>query len=139
MPIAPRFDTTRGDEKVDSNTLFKLDTVNGLHTGPWPLRETALECWGKADCKLTQPGEYTIGKRHQRVDGGKVTPYVAATVVVAALSGLVAEHFVCFSDPTCQDSARTALVVTDVALGVTAIALVGAVGFMAAVMKGLNN
>jgi len=64
---------------------------------------------------------------------------VVGTVVVAAVAGLVAEHFVCFSDATCQDTARTALIATDVALGVTAVAVVGVAAFMLAVMKGLNN
>lgn len=131
--------TARGDEKVDSKTTFKVDTTSGLHTGPWPLRETAMDCWSNSDCKLTQPGTYTVSKPHRRVDGDKVTSYVVGTVVVAAVAGLVAEHFVCFSDATCQDAARAGLIATDVALGVVAVAVVGAGMFMVAVMKGLNN
>ncbi len=131
--------TARGDEKVDSKTLFKLDTTSGLHTGPWPLRDTALDCWSNSDCKLAQQGAYAVSKPHRRVDGDTVTSYVVGSVVVAAVAGLVAEHFVCFSDSTCQDTARTGLIVTDVALGVTAVAVVGAAAFMLAVMKGLNN
>jgi hypothetical protein len=134
-----RVHTVRGDEQVDANSLFKVDTPDGLHTGPWQLREAALDCGGKQDCKLTQPGEYTISKPHQSVDGDKVTSYVVATVLIAAVSGLVAEHVVCFSDPTCQNTARDALIVTDVAVGVTALATMMVAGFMYAVMRGLNN
>ncbi|HEY2367911.1 MAG TPA: hypothetical protein VGH87_16045, partial [Polyangiaceae bacterium] len=65
--------------------------------------------------------------------------FADAESFLAALSGLVAEHFVCFSDPTCQDSARTGLVVTDVTLGVVTLGVIGAAAFLAAVMHGLNN
>ncbi|HEY1957453.1 MAG TPA: hypothetical protein VGH28_17665 [Polyangiaceae bacterium] len=131
--------TARGNEKVDAKTIFKVDTPDGKHFGPWPLRQTTIDCSSNPDCKLTQPGTYTVSKPHQRIDGGKVTSYVLGSVAVTALSGLVAEHFVCFSDPTCQDTARTGLVVTDVALGATALAAVLVVGFVAAIMRGLNN
>ncbi len=130
--------TAHGDVKVDANSSFK-HRADGVEKGPWPLRQTALDCWGSTDCKLTEPGDYTISVAHQRVDGGKVTEVVVGTLVVAGLSGLVAEHFVCFSDPRCQDMARSALIATDVVLGVTALAVLGASAFVYAVMKGLNN
>ncbi len=131
--------TDAGEVRVDSTSLFKARGPDGIEKGPFPLRAAALDCWSSADCALTRAGDYKISITRHHVDGAKVEEAVAATLVVAALSGLVAEHFVCFSDSTCQDSARTGLVVTDVTLGVVTLGVIGAAAFLAAVMHGLNN
>jgi hypothetical protein len=131
--------TDAGDVKVDSDSLFKARGPDGIEKGPFPLRASALDCWSSVDCALTRPGDYKISVVRHHVDGAKVKEAIAGTLVVAALSGLVAEHFVCFSDATCQDSARAGLVVTDVTLGVITLGVIGAAAFLGAVMRGLNN
>jgi hypothetical protein len=131
--------TDAGEVRVDSKSLFETRGPDGIEKGPFPLRAAALDCRSSADCALTRPGDYKISVTRHHVDGAKVEEVVVGTLVVAALAGLVAEHFVCFSDSTCQDSARTGLVVTDVTLGVVTLGVIGAVAFMAAVMRGLNN
>jgi hypothetical protein len=131
--------TDAGDVKVDAQSMFKARGPDGIEKGPFPLRAAALDCRTSADCALTRPADYKISVVRRRVDGEKVEQVVAGTLVVAALSGLVAEHAVCFSDPTCQDSARAGLVVTDVAIGVVAIGMAGLLVFWGAVMHGLAN